>query len=215
MGKSGKTVLAALVAAAVGAAVWAAIAYLANIEIGWIAWGVGALVGFAVAAVSGERSMHFGLIAVVFTILSICGGKYAAVQLEIHKAIGDSNWEQQYDSPEFMVSLLADDLIVARMVADQPVNWPGGAVPDHMPEKQADYPPDIWRQAQSQWDAMPSDEQTQMRTQRREDHRGALDDLRSALAMEGFKDAFGLLDIVFFGLAIVTAYQIAARNADA
>jgi hypothetical protein len=37
----GKCVVAGLIGGVVGGAIWAAIAYFANAEIGWIAWGMG------------------------------------------------------------------------------------------------------------------------------------------------------------------------------
>jgi hypothetical protein len=38
----------------------------------------------------------------------------------------------------------------------------------------------------------------------------ALDELRGELAQVGFIGSFGFLDIIFFGLAIATAYKVAA-----
>lgn len=84
MGKLPAVVIAGGVAGLIGAAVWAAVAYYANLEIGWIAWAVGGLVGFAVAAAGGSGGAG-GLIATLITIVAICGGKVAAVNFALDK----------------------------------------------------------------------------------------------------------------------------------
>ena len=46
--KFAKWGLGGLVGGAIGAAIWAGIVYAIHVEIGWLAWGVGALVGLGV-----------------------------------------------------------------------------------------------------------------------------------------------------------------------
>ena len=54
--------MAGLVAAAVGAALWATITVVTNYQIGWMAIGVGALVGLAVRAAGKGASTAFGVL---------------------------------------------------------------------------------------------------------------------------------------------------------
>jgi hypothetical protein len=54
--------IAGLVAAAIGAALWATITVLTNYQIGWMAIGVGALVGLAVRAAGKGGSATFGIL---------------------------------------------------------------------------------------------------------------------------------------------------------
>lgn len=70
--------IAGLGAAAVGASVWAAIAYYADYELGFVAWGIGVAVGFAIARIAGASGMPAQAIAVICALLGIAGGKYAA-----------------------------------------------------------------------------------------------------------------------------------------
>jgi hypothetical protein len=73
-----------LVAGAIGAGIWAVIAYFTGFELGWIAWGVGLLVGVGVAIGNkGEGSVPAGVLAAVLAILSVVGGKYAMVRMVI------------------------------------------------------------------------------------------------------------------------------------
>jgi hypothetical protein len=41
-----------------------------------------------------------------------------------------------------------------------------------------------------------------------------MDELRGELTQVGFLGSFGLLDLIFFGLAVVTAYKVAASSVE-
>ena len=61
-------VLAGCVAAAVGAALWAGITVLTGYQIGWMAVGVGALVGVAVRAAGKGSTRTFGILGAVLAL---------------------------------------------------------------------------------------------------------------------------------------------------
>src|SRR5688500_7513909 len=44
-GRTPLALIAGLVAALMGGGIWAALVFITNLEIGWVAWGVGGLVG--------------------------------------------------------------------------------------------------------------------------------------------------------------------------
>lgn len=67
----------ALIAGALGAAAWAALAIYANFEVGYLAWGIGALVGFATVRFGGF-GQPMGVAAAIISVASIFGGKYLA-----------------------------------------------------------------------------------------------------------------------------------------
>ncbi len=71
--------LAGLVAAAIGAAVWAAIAVITNYNIGWIAIGIGALVGVAIRKFGKGTSTKFGLLGAILALLGCMAGNLATV----------------------------------------------------------------------------------------------------------------------------------------
>ncbi|MCC7425204.1 MAG: hypothetical protein IT428_33455 [Planctomycetaceae bacterium] len=79
-----------LVGGAIGAAVWGGICYATESEIGWIAWGLGALVGFCVRVASADHHDGFlpGIIAAIISVGSICAGKYMAAALLVNKVLG-------------------------------------------------------------------------------------------------------------------------------
>lgn len=71
--------LAGAIAAAVGAAIWMGITVATNMHIGYVAIGVGALVGLAVRVVGNGRSMIFGIIGAVLTLAGCLGGEILTV----------------------------------------------------------------------------------------------------------------------------------------
>jgi signal peptidase I len=71
--------LAGLVAAVAGGIAWGLIVEWTSYEIGIAAWGIGALVGYAVlAAAGGRKAQQLQVIAVVWALLGIVLGKYLA-----------------------------------------------------------------------------------------------------------------------------------------
>ncbi len=209
-----------LIAGSIGALIWAGIAYFTGYEVGWVAWGVGGLVGLGVLLGNGgTRSQAAGVLAVAVTIMALLAAKYTTVQLVLADGseIEDALLTGLQDD-ELVISYLADDVVVEFMSGDKPVNWPAGVDPSQA-ASQAEYPADVWAIAQSRWDAMSLTE--------REDFRGelqqmvaanlalALDEMRGEMAQVGFIGSFGLMDIIFFGLAVVTAFKMAAASADA
>lgn len=69
------------VAALVGAGVWATIAYLTGYEIGWIAIGVGALVGIAVRVMGKGDTPAFGVLAALLALAGCVLGRLMAIWL--------------------------------------------------------------------------------------------------------------------------------------
>ena len=66
-----------VVAALIGGAVWAGIVVLTDYEVGFIAWGIGALCGFAVVMASnGRKGVPLQIVAVATAMLGIVIGKY-------------------------------------------------------------------------------------------------------------------------------------------
>jgi hypothetical protein len=65
------------------AVVWALIAYLTGYEIGWVAWGVGALVGYAVAKSAHEPSASLGPTAAALAVGSLLLAKILILEFAL------------------------------------------------------------------------------------------------------------------------------------
>lgn len=214
-----KAVLFGVVAALAGAAAWGGIAYVTHFEIGWIAWGIGLLVGFAVMFGCGAQAgTTSGVLAVVLTCLSIVAGKYAAVELVIQKQLNSGEMNQimaeelaRYDDDEYVVSFLADEVVASREEAGETVQWPAGVDPMAAAAR-SDYPSDIWAEADRRWQAMTPTERQAYRADLRQSYEQGIDVLlretHDAAVAEGFLASFGLFDVIFFGLGAVTAFKV-------
>jgi hypothetical protein len=94
----GRPLLFGMAGGVIGAVVWAAVAYGLGLQRGWIAIGVGALVGFGVRLGGGCYPVH-GLLAAGIAVVAICAGKVAAVNLVIR------------NSPEFRKAVSGQPLV--------------------------------------------------------------------------------------------------------
>lgn len=71
-------ILAGIVAAGVGAAVWMGITVATGWHVGYVALGVGALVGLSIRLAGNGRSMIFGIVGAVLTLAGCLGGEILA-----------------------------------------------------------------------------------------------------------------------------------------
>jgi hypothetical protein len=72
-------IFAGLIAAIVGAAIWMGITVATGMHVGYVALGIGALVGFAIRFAGHGSSIIFGIFGALFTFLSCLGGEILAV----------------------------------------------------------------------------------------------------------------------------------------
>jgi hypothetical protein len=206
-----KWLVAGTIGGLIGAAVWAGISYATNFEIGWIAWGIGFLVGVCVRISAGENEEGFapGAVAGVIAIAAVLAGKYAAVSMLVASLDIDST--QINFTAEEMIASFADDIVKERTARGQSVVFPIGKTIDDA-VAQADYPADVWQEAAAKWATIPAAEQQQQITQRREVMQALLGGFERNLRTEGFWQSFGLFDALWFFLAAATAYKLGHGN---
>lgn len=202
-----------LIGGAVGAAIWAAVAAFTGYEIGWIAWGIGILVGVGVAIGNkGEGSTAAGVMAAVLAAMSVAGGKYAMVQMILpDESELVSNSIEALQDNELVVSYIADDVVAEFEDEGQTLQWPEEAEP-YNGAGAADYPGEVWTVAQARWDAMSPVEQEEFKAQLEANIAESAAAFREVLANQGFFYTFGLMDIIFFALAVVTAFKIGSAG---
>jgi hypothetical protein len=77
-----------LVAAVVGGVAWGLIVKASDYEVGFVAWGIGFLVGTAVVfATRGAKGRHLQIVAVVLALVGILIGKYLGYALIVQEDI--------------------------------------------------------------------------------------------------------------------------------
>lgn len=213
-------IVAGVLAGVAGAVIWAAISHFANMEIGYVAWGIGGLVGGVVAA-AGENGLPAAILAVVITALSILAGKYAAVDMAVKKAADEIAAESHVTLADVgdddLQGILARDIAAAKEAAGEEIEWPPGAdnFENDVPVEQT-YPRDIWKTAGKQLAKKTPQEQSQMKDEyvkeAEEFQQAVIEGFGGMMRKEAFKQSFGIFDLVFFGLAVATAWGIASRD---
>lgn len=205
-----KGIIAGIVAGVAGAIAWAIIAVVTGFEIGWLAWGIGAAVGAAVAWGS-EGSPSLGVIAVVITVLAIVGGKYLAVEMVLAKEIkaAEQETDQLIENEEYLISVLAESIVYAYEQQNKDIAWPEGVDPEGAFKKE-EYPPEIWALAELAWDDMNEYDKAEFKSAVEEQVGSNLEIAAADVRKEGFIESFGVIDVIFFVLAVATAYKIGA-----
>lgn len=198
-----KGIIVGIIAGVLGALVWALVAFYFEAEIGYLAWGIGIAVGLAVAWGT-EGGPKNGIIAVVIAVVAIIAGKYAAVEIAIASAKSQSS--HSLDDEEYLMTWLASAIAYNIQEDGGQVNWPKGVTADTA-ENMEDYPVNIWMTAQAGWAAMSDDDRASFKS----DVQAQIDSNLNQVRSKGFMESFSGFDIIFFLLAISTAFKIASR----
>jgi hypothetical protein len=214
-----KAVLFGSLAGLLGAAAWAAIAYYANYEIGWLAWGIGLAVGAATVKGAGYGSQLVGIIAVVITVISLVLGKYATVELLMNEINFDPQQVVQDSlaglNDEVLTSYLADEIAAAREESGEEIAWPELEEEAESESVQASYPADIWAAAAEKYRGFSDNEKLAHRSSVEasiQDNLANLQGLQDQIRQESFFQSFSAMDLLFFGLAIYTAFSVGQSN---
>ena len=198
-----------LIGGAAGIAIWVLVGYYTHHEVGWIAWGVGFLTGLGVRYVAflggEEASFGKGLLACLMAIGAILAAKYLVFVL----SVGGKGHENPFCAANQM--RCDDEALIARIandIADETINrgekiaWPAG-ISRETASKPSDFPANLWKAAQARWNQLGPNGQEQERER-----------LLRAMALSeqarwhGFVESFTLWDLLWFGLAIFTAYHV-------
>jgi hypothetical protein len=211
-----RAVLFGSLAGLLGAAAWAAIAYYANYEIGWLAWGIGLAVGAATVKGAGFGSQFVGVTAAVITVIAIVLGKYATAEL----TMVDIDFDPQQIVEESLANLndevlayVADEMAAAREAAGERIAWPDQNV--ELVSGRDAYPADLWSAATEKYQKFSEQEKLAHRTKVEELIRNDivnLEAMEDQIRQQSFLQTFSLFDLLFFGLAISTAYSVGRSN---
>lgn len=211
-----KWLLAALVGAAVGGAVWIAIGYYTNYEVGYIAWGIGLLAGIGVRSAAGKvEGVGPGAAAVVAAVAIVAVSKFAVVHFQVDKIMNEAFAEGENFEPseEQRIAGIAYEMAQQQEEQGQPLNWPAGKTLETA-ETKADFPEEVWAQAKARWDETTPEQRQQQLVEQRQ----AMRDLQGALKVQirdqVFKGSFSGFDLLWFGLAAFTAFKVGSGTAN-
>lgn len=202
----GRGVVFGIVAGVAGAAAWAALIYFTHFEIGYLAWGIGFLVGAAMLR-GGGFGVRGGIAAALISLASIAGGKFAATHLICQKFAPDPI---ALTSEESMRVVLVDEVVREREEAGTPITWPDGVDPDEASGPE-DYPKDVWAEGIKRWEALDADAKEKKRVERRRMLNEAWRMTFPQFRWYAFTNSFDAFDLLFGAFAVFTAYAIPTK----
>ncbi len=204
-----RAAIAGGITGAIGAFIWAAIAHFANAEVGWIAWGIGFLTGFAVAyAVGGETDGVTGAVAVICALLAIAAGKYVAITWTVNSAfqeVADGNL-----SGQDMIETEAWDMVKERAKNGNPVKFAGNKTFDEA--EFSDIPVEIQREAKKRWETLSAEEQTHRMDSHKQARAAVFGAMQDRAKREGFSNSFSPFDLLWVFLAAITAWRLGSGS---
>lgn len=210
-----RALLGGVLGGILGAAVWAAIAYFLHLQIGWLAWGIGALAGGGSLVLIGGKdnaTPATGGAAVLAAVLCVLLGKFGAVYF----ALG--NFQSQIATQ--LVAAVDDEYMVARMVeerveeltaAGKSLEFRHGKNKDTA-EELNDYPLALVNECRTKWQATPKEEREAKIADTKATLELVANSSTAAFSFSYFWGTFTIFDILWFTLASVTAYKLAAND---
>lgn len=197
------------VAGIVGAAIWAAIVHYTNYEVGYVAWGVGAAVGYGVRKMAGqEEGVAPGVVAAVIAVLALVARKYAVAMAAVQGNMPDV---AQFVTPQSMVVSNAEQICLERSLKGQKLQFPPGKNAENA-EKQSDFPADVWKEADERWSKLDPAAQQQQLEAKRTLINQQMQALKGGLQDKLFEKSLGLFDILWLVLAVGSAFKIGANH---
>jgi hypothetical protein len=182
-----KWVAAGSIGGLIGALIWGAITYFLSAEIGWIAWGIGGLVGIGVRYGAGEEDEGAGpgVTAIAISAGAILLGKYFAAMMLVG-ALGGNHF-----SAEDMKLMIANE---------EREHWEAYDSWDQVPA-------DVRTKAEAEWGAKSPEEQKALLD-------GMNDLVRMHVSTNDmFAASFSFFDILWFLLAAGTAFRLGSGTA--
>ncbi len=210
-----KGVLCACVGGAIGAAIWAAIGYFLHFEIGWVAWGIGALVGFGMALGAGNSTgIGTGVIAAAIAIVSVAAGKYADAAMTMSNVVAEM--EPMQATVEDAQVELADEIVEEFEAAGKTLVWPNGMTVEEATTRE-DYPPVVWSEMEKRWNKLSQAERDARVAQWQAEYDAGMAAAQQYMQSQGTIDVLianlGVFDALWAFLAIGTAFTIGKGGA--
>ncbi len=197
--------------AAVGTVAWVLVGYL-GYEVGWIAWGVGFLAGLGVRIAAGEEKEGVtpGIIAAAIAIGAVLLGKYCVAYIAVNSAFSDMG-DIVSVSTEQMISDEADKYVDELEQGGSKITLPEGADNEDTPLAES-YPKEVWAEADRRWNALSPDDQKKRTKEYQERVAMVINQIAGSARDQVFKDSFTPWDLLWFGLALVTAFKVGSAT---
>lgn len=201
-----KWFIGGVIGAAIGGAVWIAVGYFLEAEVGYVAWGIGFLAGIGVRIAAGTSD---GVMPGIAGVLSAVGivllSKYIVISLYVNALMAETPMWQAGE--ESVIVTIADEVVDEYEAQGKRLNWPAGMSVDEAYEE-AHYPREIWQEAKKRWQDIPADEQQQLIEAEEARSKELAQEIAGFAKDEAFKASLSPFDLLWLGLAAFTAFRI-------
>lgn len=187
----------------VGGFIWTSFSYGTGYELGFVAWVVGALAGYGMARASdGCTSRAAGFLAALVALVAIPCAKLAVVHLHTRELLAEAG--------EFTEENIVDEFAHEDVMA----RYDEGELTDEDLEVYWENGPDTetLAAAQARWDGLSAEDQEARLTEGRAAADSEMENATLALDLLFFLFSFGPYDLLWFGLALTTAYKIGSSS---
>lgn len=206
----GQQILGGVIGGAMGSGAWVAIVHFTGYEVGFVAWGVGLLVGLGAMSLSGGRSTAAGAVAAgLIALTAVLAGKAGMAYLQVDEVRTQLGLDGRVGK-EMAITAIAEDVQKEFAAQGMAMNeqWPRGVLKENDPR--TFYAPQVWAEAERRWGAFSASDQMAIRS-RLESH---VSDEPGQLFLAAFLGSFSLYDMIWLVLASMSAYKIASSGGD-
>lgn len=198
----------AVIGGVIGGGIWAAITYTTHREIGWIAWGVGGLVGAGASlGARGHAGLITGVIALVVAFVSVTGGKWAAFSMIVDDLASNRKNLPRLTETD-MIAMSAHAVHEEFAAQGKNYAWPNGVEPEEADEE-GEFAAPVWAEAKSRWEANDQETRDSILRQAQSGYQTAAAEEFKA---NNFGAMFSVFDVLFYGLALFTAFKLGASS---
>ena len=155
--------------------------------------------------------MATGVAAAAIAIAGILGGKYAAIRMDLGDFIAEAGIAEVTD--DFIISFIADDIVEERMAGGETIEWPTEWEFGEASEPE-EYPADIWAEAEDQWNRGDEAYRQQYRTYVQHTVETNMAEFVNDVSEDALLANIDLFDMLFFLLAIISAWKIGSGGGD-
>ncbi|MFH0943760.1 MAG: hypothetical protein V2A76_01065 [Planctomycetota bacterium] len=204
-------VIAACIAAVVGAVAWGAISKATGYEVGYMAWGIGGIVGFAAVKVGG-RGADLAVICAGLSLVAILAGKAFAFSWMVSSHLDEakSDWNQleyaevQKDAGDFaQLPGDADDDAIRTFLHDH--DYTDTETVDEVSDAEIK----MFRAGQMPYLRQFEEEKPSFEAWRDRAYASWRESVEAEVSLlEGVKESIGMLDLLFAFLGVSTAYGL-------
>lgn len=208
-----KGIIGGLIGGAIGAAIWAAIAYYAHVQLGFVAIGVGALVGCGTFMFAGDEvSPVTGAAAALIALASIAAGKYMAIHAVISNVKVAAQKTIEVDDNTALVHI-STQVAEEWEKAGKKLAWPKDSNAEEASEE-AEFPKEVWADATARWNAMSDTQKDGYKRDLKATLHAEIDGIASNVESDVFMKSFNFFDILWAFLAIGAAYKLGSGEAE-